>query len=487
MRHLVACVVVLGLAGSGLAETWTVDDDGPADFNTIQAAIDAASDGDEIVVEPGTYYETISYLGKSLAIRSVAGFASTTIDAQLSNEVVSLSDCTNATLDGFTIKKSGNDCGIYSYQTNLTISNCDIRANAIGGVRANFSDLTIIDCFIRNNTGGGGVKLYFSTVSFVRTTIEANSAYSGGGLHLEGSDASLVDCTLSDNIASNIGGSIHCISGSVAMQNCHGMNSEATQNGGFMFIESGSASIAASSIRSCISLNHGAFCYAQNGVAIDISGTLIGDCEAIQFNQIDGLYLEPSANAFVAGSTFCGMDEDIEGNWLDKGGNTFPDSCPDVVETGACCTNGVCVLVSESDCNSYYGLFYGFESECSEVNCPNQQVTVGACCLTQEVCIIAAESDCTIAAGEYQGDGSTCDSIDCSHLSSGRGACCIGDGECVVTIEEDCILALGTFAGVDTLCNSTNCPGQCLGDVTGDGQVNVADLLTVIANWNNCP
>ncbi len=34
---------------------WTVDDDGKADFDNIQAAVDAASDGDEILVEPGTY------------------------------------------------------------------------------------------------------------------------------------------------------------------------------------------------------------------------------------------------------------------------------------------------------------------------------------------------------------------------------------------------------------------------------------------------
>ncbi len=38
--------------------TWTVDDDGKADFDNIQAAIDAASDGDEIVVMPGTYIGT---------------------------------------------------------------------------------------------------------------------------------------------------------------------------------------------------------------------------------------------------------------------------------------------------------------------------------------------------------------------------------------------------------------------------------------------
>ena len=35
--------------------TWTVDDDAPADFHTIQEAVNAASDGDSIDVYNGIY------------------------------------------------------------------------------------------------------------------------------------------------------------------------------------------------------------------------------------------------------------------------------------------------------------------------------------------------------------------------------------------------------------------------------------------------
>jgi pectin methylesterase-like acyl-CoA thioesterase len=62
-------LISLCLTSTALATTWTVDDDGKADFNTIQAAIDAASNGDEIMVMEGMYYEhDINTLGKSILI-----------------------------------------------------------------------------------------------------------------------------------------------------------------------------------------------------------------------------------------------------------------------------------------------------------------------------------------------------------------------------------------------------------------------------------
>ena len=42
----------------------------PADYPTIQSAINASTDGDEIVVSPGTYVENIHFDGKNIILRS---------------------------------------------------------------------------------------------------------------------------------------------------------------------------------------------------------------------------------------------------------------------------------------------------------------------------------------------------------------------------------------------------------------------------------
>jgi hypothetical protein len=55
LRVLIFICMCLIFVIPSQAKTVTVDDDGPADFNNIQAAIDDATDGDEIIVADGTY------------------------------------------------------------------------------------------------------------------------------------------------------------------------------------------------------------------------------------------------------------------------------------------------------------------------------------------------------------------------------------------------------------------------------------------------
>ena len=85
----VACAMVVLAASTAQAATIHVDAancPGPGDgsvgdpYCSIQTAIDNAVDTDEIVVAPGTYFETINFLGKAITLSSSGGAAVTTID-----------------------------------------------------------------------------------------------------------------------------------------------------------------------------------------------------------------------------------------------------------------------------------------------------------------------------------------------------------------------------------------------------------------------
>ena len=69
---------------------------------------------------------------------------------------------------------------------------------------------------------------------------------------------------------------------------------------------------------------------------------------------------------------------------------------------------------------------------------------------------------------------------------SALGACCL-DGLCITTAAADCSGNSGSWGGPDSSCADFNCPESCPADVDGDGEVDIADLLTLIAAWGVCP
>jgi hypothetical protein len=64
---IAAALLSMSLSVSGLAATLEV----PAQYPSIQAAVDAASNGDLVLVAPGTYVESVSLSGKTLTLASL--------------------------------------------------------------------------------------------------------------------------------------------------------------------------------------------------------------------------------------------------------------------------------------------------------------------------------------------------------------------------------------------------------------------------------
>ncbi len=119
MKKLICAVTVLAVS-TAQAATIHVDDDncpGPGSgserdpYCSIQTAIDNAVDTDEIVVAPGTYFETINFLGKAIWLHSSDGEEVTTIDGAGNLHVVQCvsGEGSDTVLHGFTIRVSLRD------------------------------------------------------------------------------------------------------------------------------------------------------------------------------------------------------------------------------------------------------------------------------------------------------------------------------------------------------------------------------------------
>jgi len=107
--------------------TWTVDDDGPADFHTIQEAINAASSGDTIFVHSGTYYENV-VVNKTVTVVGENSY-DTIIDGGGTPPVVRVTSH-RVEIRHFTIRNSGRVWNGYGLELN-NVRNCSISENNI--------------------------------------------------------------------------------------------------------------------------------------------------------------------------------------------------------------------------------------------------------------------------------------------------------------------------------------------------------------------
>jgi len=179
-------------------KTWTVDDDGSADFHTIQEAINAANPGDTIFVYNGTYYEKIVLNKRVLLVGEHP--ESTIIDGGGSyGSVVNIVAVDKVKFTGFTVRNSGRDyylrAGIViSSSRNVVVGNKVV--NNLNGIVVYGSSNTVSGNNITNN--GDGIYLYGSS----NNTIAGNYvAYNGDGIVLI--ESSNNNTVVGNNVANN--------------------------------------------------------------------------------------------------------------------------------------------------------------------------------------------------------------------------------------------------------------------------------------------
>lgn len=198
---LAAMVAAMALSVPASARIWQITPDGTGDVPTIKAGVDAAANGDTLLLADGVYtgsgnYE-VSYRGKAITISSASGNPfGCVVDCQGSNNYYRRGflfysmEGPGSVLQGVTIINGyGYEGGaIWCWRASPTIRNCIISHNvathAGGGLYcggSSFADVTNVTFFENASTMGGSVYCTEDSRPQIQNTIISYSL-SGGAV-----------------------------------------------------------------------------------------------------------------------------------------------------------------------------------------------------------------------------------------------------------------------------------------------------------------
>jgi subtilisin family serine protease len=217
----------------------------PADYLTIQQAIDYSWDTGSVIVADGTYTgqgnRNIDFKGKAITVRSQSGHQACVIDCDSPilgfnrGFIFQSNEGHDSVLDGFTIKNGQHfiagalfvqnsspriknciltNCNslifggaLFCTNSNTVLENITFSNNTsfLGGAIVSInSNLTITDSIITDNTAfdGGGISIYSGNIKIENSIIHHNTALIGAGIHT-GADtyADIQNCLFTANRA----------------------------------------------------------------------------------------------------------------------------------------------------------------------------------------------------------------------------------------------------------------------------------------------
>lgn len=208
MRVATFVLAVAGSAAAAAAETLKVPSD---DYPTIQSAVDAAAQGDVILVGPGVYAETVSIVGRIGLTLKGKGFPTIQPGVTVG---IDISGCEDIAISGFEVYQCTNGIQVTASEdvsiskmvvsgstanaiallssAGVLVSKCEVNGTASNGVDDNSSDDVKVEKCRFQGISGAAVRLSSSNSqgnASDRAIVSKNRVTdSGSGLHLGGED-----------------------------------------------------------------------------------------------------------------------------------------------------------------------------------------------------------------------------------------------------------------------------------------------------------
>jgi hypothetical protein len=199
----------------------------PADYPTIQAGVNASSEGDTVLVQPGIYRENLIINQHNLVLGSLflttndtSYISATVIDGDSSGSVIAISNWLDSAtiISGFTLQNGFAETGggFWCFQADPTINYNRIVRNCAGwggGIACDSANPYIHHNFISSNSGslGGGLACNYANADITANIIAGNYADQGGGIFCRpGSYPNIINSVIYNNTVLQRGGGIFC-------------------------------------------------------------------------------------------------------------------------------------------------------------------------------------------------------------------------------------------------------------------------------------